>query len=74
MNYRIALQAREEVERLCAFSQYFGRSAGRSKVASPIYKQNFNLITGECFDDETVRVAVFLVRVVDGHVQVGIEA
>jgi nitrite reductase (NADH) small subunit len=49
-----------------------GDRQGVPKVASPIYKQNFNLITGECFDDETVRVAVFPVRVVEGQVQVGI--
>jgi nitrite reductase (NADH) small subunit len=51
-----------------------GDRQGIPKVASPIYKQNFNLITGECFDDETVRVAVFPVRVVEGQVQVGIES
>ena len=50
-----------------------GDRQGVPKVASPIYKQNFNLITGECFDDEMVRVAVFPVRVVEGQVQVGIE-
>lgn len=51
-----------------------GDRQGIPKVASPIYKQNFNLVTGECFDDETVRVAVFPVRVVEGQVQVGIES
>jgi nitrite reductase (NADH) small subunit len=51
-----------------------GDRQGIPKVASPIYKQNFNLITGECLDDETVRVAVFPVRVVEGQVQVGIES
>lgn len=49
-----------------------GDRQGVPKVASPIYKQNFNLITGECFDDETVRVATFPVRVLEGQVQVGI--
>ena len=49
-----------------------GDRQGIPKVASPIYKQNFNLITGECFDDESVSVAVFPVRVMDGQIQVGI--
>jgi nitrite reductase (NADH) small subunit len=60
------------------FSQAFvlsrglvGDRQGVPKVASPIYKQNFNLLTGECLDDETVRVAVFPVRVMEGQVQVG---
>jgi nitrite reductase (NADH) small subunit len=51
-----------------------GDRQGIPKVASPIYKQNFNLLTGECFDDETVKVPVFPVRVVDGQVEVGIES
>jgi nitrite reductase (NADH) small subunit len=41
------------------------------KVASPIYKQNFSLETGECLDDESVKVPTFPVRVVDGQVQLG---
>jgi nitrite reductase (NADH) small subunit len=49
-----------------------GDRQGVPKVASPIYKQNFNLLTGECFDDETVRLTVFPVRVVEGQVQVGL--
>ena len=49
-----------------------GDRQGIPKVASPIYKQNFNLITGECLDDEAVSVPVFPVRVMDGQIQVGI--
>ncbi len=49
-----------------------GDRQGIPKVASPIYKQNFNLITGECFDDATVKVPVFPVQVLDGQIQVGI--
>ena len=45
---------------------------GIPKVASPIYKQNFNLITGQCLDDETVSVVTYPVQVVDGQVQIGI--
>jgi nitrite reductase (NADH) small subunit len=50
-----------------------GDRQGIPKVASPIYKQNFNLMTGECFDDETVKLKVFPVRVLDDQVQVGIQ-
>jgi nitrite reductase (NADH) small subunit len=49
-----------------------GDRNGIPKVASPIYKQNFNLQTGECFDDPTVLLPVYPVRVADGQVQVGI--
>ncbi|HCF29931.1 MAG TPA: nitrite reductase (NAD(P)H) small subunit, partial [Cyanobacteria bacterium UBA11049] len=43
------------------------------KVASPIYKQNFNLLTGQCLDDETVSVPTYEVRVVEDRVQVAVE-
>ena len=44
------------------------------KVASPIYKQNFNLITGQCLDDETVSIPSYNVRVVEGKVQIAVGA
>ena len=47
-----------------------GDRQGVLKVASPIYKQNFNLKTGKCLDDETFTVPVYPVRVIDGQVQV----
>lgn len=39
-------------------------------VASPMYKQPFDLHTGRCLDDPEVSVPTFDVRVVDGIVQV----
>lgn len=49
-----------------------GDRNGIPKVASPIYKQNFNLITGQCLDDETVSIPTYNVRVVEGRVQVAV--
>lgn len=40
-------------------------------VASPIFKQAFDLRTGECLDEPGVRVRTFSVRVRDGLVEVG---
>jgi nitrite reductase (NADH) small subunit len=48
-----------------------GSRGDRLKVASPVYKQSFDLRTGECLDDAEVSVPVFAVRVVDGRVEVG---
>jgi nitrite reductase (NADH) small subunit len=42
------------------------------KVASPIYKQNFSLKTGECLDDPTVRVTTYPVQILDQVIQVGL--
>ena len=42
------------------------------KVASPVYKQSFDLRTGQCLDDPSVAVSTFPVRVVDGRVLVGV--
>jgi nitrite reductase (NADH) small subunit len=59
------------------FSQAFVVSRGivgsrgdRLKVASPIYKQSFDLRTGQCLDDPDVAVPTFEVRAVDGRVVV----
>jgi nitrite reductase (NADH) small subunit len=40
-------------------------------VASPMYKQAFDLRTGRCLDDETVSVPTYDVRVAEGMVLVG---
>ena len=50
-----------------------GDRSGIPKVASLIYKQNFNLLTGQCLDDETVSVPTYKVRVVEDTVQVAVE-
>ena len=47
-----------------------GDRNGIPKVASPIYKQNFSLLTGECLDDSTVRLQTFPAQVLDGQVQI----
>jgi nitrite reductase (NADH) small subunit len=40
-------------------------------VASPMHKHPFDLRTGKCLDDESVRVPAYDVRVEDGIVLVG---
>ena len=47
-----------------------GDRSGTLKVASPIYKQNFDLRTGICLDDETVSLPVYSVKVIEGQVQI----
>ncbi len=47
-----------------------GDRGGVPKIASPIYKQSFDLSTGVCLDDPAVRVPVFPVRVAGGRVEV----
>jgi nitrite reductase (NADH) small subunit len=49
-----------------------GDRQGIPKVTSPIYKQNFNLQTGECFDDPNISVSTYPVRILDDQVQIGI--
>jgi nitrite reductase (NADH) small subunit len=47
-----------------------GSRGDAAKVASPMYKQSFDLATGCCLDDPSVSVRTFDVRVVDGRVLV----
>ncbi|MEU3555746.1 nitrite reductase small subunit NirD [Streptomyces fragilis] len=39
-----------------------GSRAGQPFVASPLLKQRFDLVTGVCLDDETVRLTTYEVR------------
>jgi nitrite reductase (NADH) small subunit len=49
-----------------------GDKGGVAKIASPIYKQSFDLRTGICLDDPRVAVPVWPARVRDGQVEVEI--
>jgi nitrite reductase (NADH) small subunit len=52
-----------------------GDAAGVLKVASPVYKQSFDLRTGACLDDDTVRLASYPVAIDDdGWVSVAVPA
>ena len=82
---QIALVRPGEAEALFALSNYdpfseafvvargiVGDRAGRPKIASPIYKQSFDLETGACLDDPAVKLPVYPVRVRHGRVEVEI--
>jgi nitrite reductase (NADH) small subunit len=47
-----------------------GDRGGVPKVASPVYKQSFDLRTGRCLDDPAVSVRCYPVRVRAGRVEV----
>ena len=47
-----------------------GDRGGVPKIASPIYKQSFDLRTGQCLDDAQVRVPTYDVRVEHGRILV----
>lgn len=50
-----------------------GDLKGQPVVASPIYKQHFNLITGQCLEDSAVTLATYPVRIERGVVQIVIK-
>ena len=47
-----------------------GDAGGIPVVASPVYKERFDLRSGECLDAEGVSVPVYRVRVEEGSVEV----
>jgi nitrite reductase (NADH) small subunit len=84
---QIALVRPGEDERVFALSNFdpfsdafviargiVGDRAGRPKIASPIFKQSFDLETGACLDDSAVRIPVYPVRICSGRVEVGLPA
>ncbi|MBE1586022.1 nitrite reductase small subunit NirD [Nonomuraea angiospora] len=48
-----------------------GTRKGEPTVASPLHKQVFSLVSGQCLDEDAVSVPVYRVRVADGGVEVG---
>ena len=48
-----------------------GDRDGCPKIASPLYKQSFDLRTGVCLDDPRVTLPIYPVRVRAGRVQIG---
>ena len=51
-----------------------GDRGGIAKIASPIFKQSFDLATGQCLDDANVRIPIYPTRVRDGRVCVCVTA
>jgi len=51
-----------------------GDRGGVPKIASPIFKQSFDLTTGQCLDDADVRIPTYPTRVREGRVSVGVTA
>ncbi len=51
-----------------------GSRGDRPTVASPVYKQVFDLATGQCLNDDLVRLTTHPVRVRDGVVEVALTA
>ena len=43
-------------------------------VASPIYKQHFDLETGQCLEDDAISLTVYPVQVEDGVIKLAIPA
>lgn len=48
-----------------------GDRGGVATVASPLYKQVFDLVIGCCLDDPRITVPVYPVRVADGLLELG---
>ena len=45
---------------------------GEPMVSSPLYKQHFSLKTGQCFEDESVTVPAYAVRIAGERVEVNL--
>jgi nitrite reductase (NADH) small subunit len=49
-----------------------GSAGDTLTVASPVFKQRFDLRTGACIDDPEVRLATFAARIHEGRVEVSL--
>ncbi|MCF7970469.1 MAG: nitrite reductase small subunit NirD [Methylococcaceae bacterium] len=50
-----------------------GDIKGEPMIASPLYKQHFSLLTGQCFEDESISIPVYAVRIENHRVAVSLE-
>ena len=50
-----------------------GDIGGIPMVASPLYKQHFNLLTGICFEDDSIKVDTYEIRIENDRVSVRVE-
>ncbi|WP_394552372.1 nitrite reductase small subunit NirD [Agromyces sp. MMS24-JH15] len=51
-----------------------GSRNDRPTVASPLHKEVYDLVTGECFSDPSLRLGAYRARVADGVLEVAIPA
>ncbi|GAA1950421.1 nitrite reductase small subunit NirD [Agromyces allii] len=51
-----------------------GSRGDRLTIASPLHKEVYDLVTGECFTNEELALRTFASRVVDGVVEVEVRA
>ena len=51
-----------------------GSLNGRQVVASPVYKQHFDLATGVCLEDDSVKIPTYAVTEQDGQILVSLVA
>lgn len=49
-----------------------GDIKGEVMVSSPLYKQHFSLKTGQCFEDDTIKVPAYGVRITGDRVEVNL--
>lgn len=49
-----------------------GDTAGEVVVASPIYKQHFSLINGQCIEDENFALNVYPAEISNGQVRIAL--
>ncbi len=49
-----------------------GDLGGIPMVASPMYKQHFNLETGQCFEDQTLRITVYPLRIHQSRIEISL--
>ncbi len=51
----------------------FGDIKGEPMICSPLYKQHFSLLTGACFEDNTVKNKIYPIRIENNRVEISLE-
>ncbi len=75
--FRLADGSLYAIDNYCPFAEanvisrgLVGDLKGHKVVASPVYKQHYDLLTGQCLEDESIKLATYPVREANGKVEV----
>ena len=69
-----AMSNYDHFSQVCVLSRgLLGDIKGEPMICSPLYKQHYSLLTGICFEDETVKNKIYTIRIENDRVEISLE-
>jgi nitrite reductase (NADH) small subunit len=69
-----AISNYDSFSKVCVLSRgLLGDIKGEPMICSPLYKQHYSLLTGVCFEDESVKNKIYPIRMKNDRVEISVE-